>query len=92
MSSRYLIVGDPHVVVSEIEECKRLADYICDIVEKEKCNLIILGDLLNNFRIIDMEVLCFWEDFFNKAESVLAVDDADFDAGGGDWAGRHAPT
>jgi len=66
-----------HVVSSEIEECQRLTDYICDIVEKEKCNLIILGDLLNNFRAIDMEVLCFWEAFFNKIEAVLE-DDREF--------------
>ncbi len=77
MTHRYLLVGDPHVVVDELPECQRLADYIRQIMAEQGQNtsLVLLGDLYNNHAVVRVEVMDFWHRFFRDmtAHTVWAL-------------------
>lgn len=69
--ARYLLVGDPHVVVDELADCQRLADYvlaILDEVDDPAVEVVFLGDLYNNHAVVRVEVIAFWNRFFRRLE------------------------
>lgn len=74
MFKDFIIVGDPHVVVEELDECRRLAAFI---LEKQRLHpeatTILLGDLYNNHANIRVEVMAFWDQFFADATKTIAL-------------------
>jgi len=74
MLKDFIVVGDPHVVVEELDECRRLAAFI---LEKQRqhpeATTVLLGDLYNNHSNIRVEVLAFWEQFFSEAKNTIAI-------------------
>jgi DNA repair exonuclease SbcCD nuclease subunit len=74
MPQDFLVVGDPHVVVEELDECRRLADFILEKQrEYPRAATVLLGDLYNNHSHIRVEVLAFWESFFARARDTIAI-------------------
>lgn len=61
---RILVVGDPHVVASEVKEARALMKLIADTAARTEglACIVIMGDLHHNHRVIDVDVLGFWRD------------------------------
>jgi predicted phosphodiesterase len=60
--SKYLVIGDVHATVDELEDCQRLIDGILDIAIKEKPdNILFLGDLYHTHSVIQLDVMAFWQ-------------------------------
>ena len=58
---RYLIVGDMHVQVSNLEESKKLIDFVADMAVRAGVDKIVfLGDQFHNHSVLRLEVLNFW--------------------------------
>jgi len=58
-------VGDPHVVVDELEECRRLVDAIRAFALNQKATRVVfLGDQTHNHSTARLEVLHFWRQAF----------------------------
>jgi predicted phosphodiesterase len=71
-----LIIGDYHATQNELEECSRLAEYVLDIVSKDRSiqKVIFLGDQYHSHANIHIKVLYFWMNFFKKlSESVEVI-------------------
>lgn len=61
--NRFLIVGDPHVTVGEINDCTRLFDFVAQLVQSEKPNFVVItGDLHNNHDTMSVRVNSFWRE------------------------------
>lgn len=59
--TRLLVIGDPHAVFEELDECQRLLYFAAKIAEEQSVDEIaILGDLNNTHNIVRVEVLNFW--------------------------------
>lgn len=62
---KWLVIGDVHAVVDELDDCARLIDGIVDVVGKEKPDFVLfLGDQFHNHAIINVEVMAFWRGAF----------------------------
>jgi len=66
-----VILGDPHVMLKNLEETEKMFSHVEDQVNKllDKdllVNLIIMGDGQHNHAVIRMEVLNAWDRFFNS--------------------------
>ena len=61
---KILVVGDPHVVASEVKEARALVKLIADTAARTEglASIVIMGDLHHNHRVIDVDVLAFWRD------------------------------
>lgn len=71
---KHLLIGDPHVQVSNLEESKILFDWIKNIAETEQVDQItILGDLFHNHDVIRAQVMTFWLDTLNKLNNTPIV-------------------
>lgn len=67
---RVLFIGDPHVTVEELPDCARLLTYVDRIACEEKPDLIVfLGDQHHNHAVIRVEVLDFWQKWFEARQS-----------------------
>lgn len=65
--AKWLLVGDPHVVVDELDDCRRLVDGILETVHNEKPDYVLfLGDQFNNHAIVHVEAIAFWRDAFKR--------------------------
>lgn len=65
---RSILVGDPHVQISNLDESKILMDRVYRIaVEKKAENIVLLGDLFHNHDVIRARVLDFWIDTLEKS-------------------------
>jgi DNA repair exonuclease SbcCD nuclease subunit len=74
MLKDFILVGDPHVVVEELDECRRLAAFILEKQrQRPQATTVLLGDLYNNHSNIRVEVLAFWENFFAQARNTIAI-------------------
>lgn len=60
--SRYLWVGDPHVQKSNLDESRRLFAWVKDQAAGLKAQVIIAGDLYNDFSLMRVEVAEFWHE------------------------------
>lgn len=69
MSYSYLLIGDVHCTVAEIPDCKKLLDYIYDIIKKTShCVPVFTGDLYDHHAIIRAEVQEFWYNELNRLD------------------------
>lgn len=59
---RYLLVGDPHATVEELDDCEGLIDCIVDVFKTEDHidAVVLLGDLHHNHAIVHVDVMAFW--------------------------------
>lgn len=58
-----LLVGDPHVVGSELDDAKALLKLVVDTAHAHAPDAIcFMGDLHHNHRLIDVDVMAFWLD------------------------------
>ncbi len=59
--NRILVVGDPHAVLEELDECRRLFEYVEKVAAEQKVTeIVILGDLNNTHNVVRVEVMNFW--------------------------------
>jgi hypothetical protein len=62
-----LWVGDPHVTPDDLTDAQALVDYIAEVAEQNKPDMILLaGDLHDTHAIIRSEVMYFWRESLKK--------------------------
>lgn len=60
-------LGDPHVKVSNLEESEKMMQFFYDLIISSNAKYAeILGDLFHQHSIVRLEVLDFWERWFEK--------------------------
>jgi hypothetical protein len=71
---KVLRVGDPHITVRNLEEAKKLIDYIYGHAIKYGVGRIeFMGDLMHNHAVIRVEVLNFWFKTFSMLDGQFDV-------------------
>ncbi|GJQ10145.1 hypothetical protein GpartN1_g1936.t1 [Galdieria partita] len=64
VSSKFLLVGDPHFRVNNLNVCRDLVAFVARVVEEEKPDtVVILGDLLHDHSVVKtqaFDVACKW--------------------------------
>lgn len=56
-----LRVGDPHVMISNLEDSEKLLNFVKLVAEQNKVDVIeLLGDAFHNHAVLRQEVLDFW--------------------------------
>ncbi len=71
----YLDVGDPHVKVTELEECGRLADEVLALARAKKVDkILVTGDCFHSFALLRQEVIRYWKDTFKKWTQPKAIE------------------
>lgn len=72
-----LVVGDPHITVSNLEESEKLMHFINDLILEHKPDRVeILGDAFHNHAVIRLEVLEFWKewlDILSEAQELFVL-------------------
>jgi len=64
---KILRVGDPHVTVANLEESKKLIDFVIKTAQENEIPCVeFLGDLFHTHAVIRVEVLDFWKTAFLK--------------------------
>ena len=59
---KYLLVGDPHVTVEELDDCQALLNHVLEVALKERPQYIVfLGDQHHTHAVARVEVLDFWD-------------------------------
>lgn len=70
----WLIVGDLHAKKNNIEESEAIIDWAIKEAQSRNAGIILLGDTLNDFGVLRVELLLFFDKIFNKlAQSGVAV-------------------
>lgn len=63
--ARWLLVGDPHAVADELDDCRALMKGVIETVRAEKPDYVLfMGDQHHNHAIMHVEVMAFWRDAF----------------------------
>ena len=66
-----LRVGDPHVMISNLQDSEKLLDFIKIVAEKNKVDAIeFLGDLFHNHAVVRLEILDFWRRKLNNLSTL----------------------
>jgi hypothetical protein len=65
---RYLIVGDYHAEPSDLDDCRRLADFIVEKAKELKAIVIFTGDQYHTHSIIHAEVQLFWFELYARLQ------------------------
>lgn len=100
---RVLLVGDPHLKVSRIDDAKEFltklqAELLSNLVEnkddpeKRYSKVIILGDLFDTFAVIRSEILSLWYTFVSEASNIIGPDNLIMIVGNHDYAGAKGGT
>ena len=64
---KILTVGDVHAVIPELQDCHALIDLIeKTAIEQKVDQVLFLGDLYHNHRVIASEILYFWHTVFER--------------------------
>jgi hypothetical protein len=63
---RLLVVGDYHAEPSDLDDCRRLADFIVKIATENQAVVLLMGDQYHTHAIIHAEVQLFWILFYQK--------------------------
>jgi predicted phosphodiesterase len=64
---KFLVVGDPHVKPSDLEEGLRLVDRIVQVAkEREVDSIVLTGDLFHTHSLVHVEVMHFWRNAVAK--------------------------
>lgn len=88
-----LLVGDPHLKVSRIEDAKEFLDKLLSVVSTGKyTKVVILGDLFDTFAVIRSEILSLWYSFLTSASSVVGKENLVLIVGNHDYAGAKGGT
>lgn len=66
---KFLFLGDPHVMVTNIEESERLLQFTFEQAKKAD-RLVILGDTFHTHANVRVEVLEFWDRWFGILNSL----------------------
>lgn len=82
---KLLLVGDPHVTVSELQDAQNLLNGVYDtFVEQKPDHVVFMGDLHHNHNVVRIEVIDFWlrnlERFKGKAVVMVGNHDMSNDA------------
>lgn len=56
---KYLLVGDVHATVNELDDCESLVDLICEHTDKDT-TVVFLGDQYHTHAMVRVEVIDFW--------------------------------
>lgn len=68
--AKWLLIGDPHAVVDELEDCRNLIRGICEVVRAERPDCVLfLGDQHHNHAIVHVDVMGFWRQAFSNITS-----------------------
>lgn len=67
--ARYLIVGDYHAEPSDLEDCRRLANFIVETAKEQKAIVIFTGDQYHTHAIIHAEVQLFWFELYSRLQN-----------------------
>lgn len=67
---KILKIGDPHVMNSNLVDSEKLLQFALDTAITEKVNAVeFLGDLFHTHAVLRVEVVAFWQRWFNKFET-----------------------
>lgn len=69
MSEKWLKIGDLHAKKNNIEESEAIVDWCIAEAEKQNSNIIMLGDSLNDFGVLRVEMLLFFDRIIKKFDS-----------------------
>jgi DNA repair exonuclease SbcCD nuclease subunit len=70
---KWLLIGDPHAVVDELDDMRALIAGIKDTIRAEKPdNVVFMGDQFHNHAIIHVEVMAFWRQAFKELAALGA--------------------
>lgn len=76
--AKWLLIGDPHAVVDELEDCERLIDGVVETILAEKPRFVcFMGDQHHNHALIHVEVMAFWRRAFLRVAEAMKT--------GGGW-------
>ncbi len=65
--AKWLLVGDPHAVADELDDCRALISCIIQAVKDHSPDYVLfLGDQHHNHAIMHVEVMAFWRDAFRQ--------------------------
>ena len=68
---KQLILGDPHVMVTNLEESERLLRFVLEQARTNKVDrLVIMGDLFHTHANVRVEVLEFWDRWLDILDSL----------------------
>lgn len=71
---RYLLVGDMHCTRPEIDDCRKIIDYIKTIVVTHKVEWVVfMGDQTNNHAVLDSYVMDFWKASFKELSKLAPI-------------------
>lgn len=74
MSVKYLVVGDPHCTVEELDDCENLLKLVHKTAKEQTVDCIFfMGDLFHNHAIVHLSVLGFWQKWFTKLSKEFKV-------------------
>lgn len=69
--AKWLLIGDPHAVADELEDCRRLFAGILEVVRAERPDhVVFMGDQHHNHAIMHVEVLAFWREAFKRLKAM----------------------
>jgi DNA repair exonuclease SbcCD nuclease subunit len=71
---KQLVIGDVHVVPSELPDCSNLIDFIVGVSEEAKVDQVLFsGDIHHFHNTIRAEVLHFWDEAFARLKNVTCL-------------------
>src|SRR4051812_35415302 len=75
-------VGDPHVKINNLEDSRKLMDFVLQKAnELQPDRIELLGDLFHNHAVVRIEVLNFWDNVLtqlsNSFQTVVLVGNHD---------------
>lgn len=74
MNQKVLVVGDPHAVVEELDECEKLFAYVERVaLDNQATRVVVLGDLNNTHNLVRVEVMNFWLRTLRQLSQKLSV-------------------
>jgi DNA repair exonuclease SbcCD nuclease subunit len=85
---RELIIGDPHAVPEELDDCQKLMDFALGIAAETGASILTLGDQYHSHNVIRAEVMSFWKSFYRKA--IKAGVKVRSMVGNHDYSGEHS--
>lgn len=93
--NKHLYVGDPHVQICNLEDCKKLIKFIHDTAKgRGVSKIVFLGDLFHTHAVIRMEVWNFWVESIKKLKKqydiVILCGNHDMILGESKYAGLNA--
>lgn len=98
---RVLLIGDPHLKVSRIDDAKEFLDKLLAEIHNNAqikegserySKIIILGDLFDTFAVIRSEILSLWYSFALEASRIIGQNNLIMIVGNHDYAGAKGGT